>query len=111
MIIMQPSIIKPYSLFLILGSIALYGGYNTNIWPSVVYGITCSGEETSLFDCVYRLTDNGGTCGSDASVICQSKIVLFCLCLAIFCSHRDCRFNNSLFKLHKWPSTLGKWSH
>ena len=58
-------------LCLILGSIALYGGYNTNVWPSIVHDITCSGEETSIFDCAYSLTSNGGTCGSDASVICQ----------------------------------------
>ena len=60
-----------------VGSVALLGGYDTNEWPPVMYDITCTGEETSLWNCSYNLTDNGGTCRYDASVICRGKIIIF----------------------------------
>ena len=56
-----------------IGSVALFGGYDTNEWPPLIYDITCTGEETSLWNCSYSLTDNGGTCGYDASAICRGK--------------------------------------
>ena len=59
------------------GSIALFRGYDTNVWPTSIYSITCSGEETSLWDCSYSIFDNGVACGYDASVICQG-IIHFC---------------------------------
>ena len=55
------------------GSIALFGGYDTNAWPTVMYGIACSGEETSLWNCSYSLFDIGVACGYDAAVICQGN--------------------------------------
>ena len=42
----------------------------------MVYGIACSGEETSLWNCSYSLSDIGVACGYDAAVICQGNCVI-----------------------------------
>ena len=46
-----------------------------------MYGITCSGEETSLWNCSYSLSDIGVACGYDAAVVCQGK------CLTVDLDH------------------------
>ena len=56
-----------------VGSVALLGGYDTNEWPPVMYDIICTGEETSLWNCSYSLTDNREACRYDASAICRGK--------------------------------------
>lgn len=56
------------------GSFATSGSqYETYTWPPVFYDIACTGEETTLWDCPYGLSDVGQTCGFDAAVTCQGN--------------------------------------
>ena len=55
------------------GSIALLNGYDTNVWPTVMYDVSCSGDETSLWNCSYSVLENGVDCDHDASVTCKGN--------------------------------------
>ena len=60
----------------ILGSFATSGSaYETSTWPTLVYDITCIGDETTLLDCSYSLSSTAQTCGRDAAVVCQGNNV------------------------------------
>ena len=58
----------------ISGSFATSGSqYETSTWPPVFYDITCTGEESSLWDCAYSTSDAGRACGFDAAATCQGN--------------------------------------
>ena len=43
-----------------------------------IYNLNCTGNETTLWDCRFNTSYNGGNCGqsNDASVFCMRKILL-----------------------------------
>ena len=43
-----------------------------------IYNLNCTGNETTLWDCQFNTSYNGGNCGqsNDASVFCMRKILL-----------------------------------
>ena len=43
----------------------------------MVHDITCTGQEASLWDCSYSLSNIGQACGFDAAVVCQGKFQLW----------------------------------
>ena len=58
----------------ISGSFATNGSlYETSRWPTVFYDTVCTGEEASLWDCAYSLSDVGQACRFDAAVTCQGS--------------------------------------
>ena len=56
----------------ISGAIAASGGFTENVKPMYLQGVTCTGSETSLFNCSFATTERTAcTQRSDAGVICQ----------------------------------------
>ena len=58
----------------ILGAIAKTLFYTENILPHTMFNMNCTGDEDTLFDCVYsKVVSAGSNCYSneDAGVICQ----------------------------------------
>ena len=58
----------------ILGAIAKASFYTESILPHTMFNISCTGNENTLFDCVYsEVVSVGSKCNSyeDARVICQ----------------------------------------
>ena len=64
---------------LFLGAMAVSGLQSLlyDNYPTVIYGVNCTGNETAIFDCPIHLMDKGTSytqCeGNDAGVACQSK--------------------------------------
>ena len=60
------------TFYLIAGSIALFGRFSDNTWPTLVFDIDCAGSEDSLLQCPH--SSQGSSCGEnrDSSVVCQS---------------------------------------
>ena len=60
----------------IVGAIAKTSFYTETILPHTMFNMSCTGDETTLFDCVYsEVVSVGSYCYSyeDASVICQGS--------------------------------------
>ena len=58
----------------IVGAIAKTSFYTETILPHIMFNMSCTGDEDTLFDCVYsEVVSIGTNCYSyeDASVICQ----------------------------------------
>lgn len=51
--------------------------YQTSTWPPVIYDITCTGAEASIWDCSYSLSNSGQACGFDAAIVCQGRSITF----------------------------------
>ena len=61
----------------ITGAIAKTSFYTESILPHNIFSLNCSGEEVTLFDCMYsEVLSVGSNCYSneDAGVICQGFI-------------------------------------
>ena len=58
----------------VIGAIAKTSFYRETILPHTMFNMNCTGDETTLFDCVYsEVASVGSNCYSyeDAGVICQ----------------------------------------
>ena len=58
----------------VVGAIAKTSFYTETVLPHTIFNMSCTGNETTLFDCVYsEVVSVGSNCYSyeDASVICQ----------------------------------------
>ena len=51
-----------------------------------IYNLNCTGNETTLWDCQFNTSYNGGNCGqsNDASVFCMRKILLILIIVVKF---------------------------
>ena len=60
-----------------LGAMATTNLFLNNEWPIGLFKLTCSGNETIIWDCLYKTSDEGQNCGqySDASVFCMCKFL------------------------------------
>ena len=61
-------------LIKILGAIAKTSVYSENRLPHIIFNMSCSGDEESIFNCSYSTeVPTGSNCNptEDASVICQ----------------------------------------
>ena len=62
---------------------AAYGNIIWDSYPTRIYGVNCTGNETSIFNCPLHLVSPGqsySTCSqNDAGVICQGKDYWFTL--------------------------------
>ena len=54
-----------------------------------IYNLNCTGNETTLWDCQFNTSYNGGNCGqsNDASVFCMRKILLTQIIVVKFCCY------------------------
>ena len=60
------------------GAMAAYGSLISDNYPTRVYGVNCTGSESSLFNCPIHFTLEGVSyshCTNDAGVICQGEWV------------------------------------
>ena len=61
-----------------LGALAAYGSLLRDDYLTRVYGVNCTGDESTLFKCPIHVTPDGSSytqCpNNDASVVCQRKI-------------------------------------
>ena len=46
-------------------------------WPTGLFDLRCSGNETNIWDCRYNITDGGQYCyqHNDASVFCLRELI------------------------------------
>ena len=75
-VILQHSVILK---MLITGAIAKTSFYEESILPHVMFNMSCTGNEGTIFNCSYSTKlPSGSDCHSteDASVICQGKIIV-----------------------------------
>ena len=60
-----------------LGAMASTNLFLNNEWPIGLFKLTCSGNETKIWDCSYKTSHEGQNCGqhNDASVFCMCKFI------------------------------------
>ena len=60
-----------------LGSMATTNLFLNNEWPIGLFKLKCSGNETKIWDCLFKISDERQNCGqdNDASVFCMCKFV------------------------------------
>ena len=59
----------------VIGAMATRNLFINSEWPIGLFELTCSGNETNIFDCTYDITDGGQNCDQtdDSSVFCMRK--------------------------------------
>ena len=68
-------------LYCCIGSLAAYGTLSYSVYPIRMYGVNCTGNENTLFECPFHVTSVGTPykqCGY-AGVVCQSNISCTCI--------------------------------
>ena len=55
------------------GSLALTNEFVDYSWPTLLFNVNCTGQESSIWQCISDISDNRCSDGEDTSVICQSK--------------------------------------
>ena len=77
-----------------LGALAAYGSLISDSYPTRVYGVNCTGDEDTLFQCPIHLTQpevSYEQCEqNDAGVVCQGKVFIdsslfLCLVMSRLC--------------------------
>ena len=55
------------------GSFVISGQFVDNIWPTLIFEVSCDGSELSIMQCPHTLSSQGSLCrgNRDSSVVCQ----------------------------------------
>ena len=72
-----------FLLYYCIGSLAAYGTLSYSVYPIRMYGVNCTGNENTLFECPFHVTSVETPyqrCGYNyAGVVCQCNISYTCI--------------------------------
>ena len=78
-----------FVLYYCIGSLAAYGALSYSAYPIRMYGVNCTGNETTLYECPFQVGTPYKQCGY-AGVVCQSNISCTCILVSYilqYCRH------------------------